>query len=95
MVALAGVTALEAVTAVAQPVTVSQILRYHANDGDFNFNPIIGSAYDSSVVVGNGFETFCTSRTASLTALPGQYYGSVDIIGIHRPENGVITKGMA
>lgn len=93
--ALAAVMALIATTAVAQPVTVSQIPGYHANDGEFNVTPIIGAGYDSSVVVGNGFETFCVSRTASLSILPGQYFGSVDINGIHQPENVVITKGMA
>jgi hypothetical protein len=93
--ALAAVTALVATTAVAQQVTVSQIPGYHANAGEFNVTPIIGHGYDASVMVGNGFETFCISRTAYLPILPGQYFGSVDINGIHQPENVAITKGMA
>src|SRR4029077_13497304 len=79
MMKTAVVTAfLAATTALAQQVTVSQIPGYHANDGEFNVVPVIGSGYDTSVVVNGGFETFCISRFAYLATLPGQYFATVD-----------------
>src|ERR1051326_6871305 len=78
----------------AQTVNVSQIPGYFASDGEFNVNPVVGTGYDSSVIISNGFESFCISRNAGI-AIPGSYYYNVSAAGIYLPDNLTISKGTA
>ncbi len=92
--ALAAAAGLLLSEAVAQQVTVIQIPGYHADAGEFNITPILGSGYGAAAVVNNGFETFCISRNAGIT-VPGTFYYSVSVNEIYQPDNLTISKGTA
>src|SRR4051812_24478474 len=91
---LTAMAVLAATQINAQVVTVTQIPGYGVGDGEFNVSPIIGSGYNPTVIVSNGFETFCLDRDTGIT-LGGTYFAFPDANGIYMPENLTLTKGTA
>jgi hypothetical protein len=70
------VGALAASNCFAIPVTVKRLPGYFAigsHGGEFNLDPVIGNGYASDVLVGGGFETFCSSRSTTIN-VPGTYF---------------------
>jgi hypothetical protein len=69
---LAG--ALAASNCFAIPVTVQRLPGYFAgHGGEFNVKAVIGNGYALDVLVGGGFETFCSSRSTSIN-VPATYF---------------------
>ncbi len=77
-----------------QVVNVTQIPGYHAESGEFNVTPIIGSGYGADAIVNNGFESFCISRNVGII-LPGSYFSFLSPDGLFLPDGLTITKGTA
>ncbi len=77
----------------AVPVNVSTVSGYNIGNGggEFNINPVIGVGYAASVLVNNGFETFCLARDISIV-VPGSYDATVNANGLYTQTAGGATK---
>jgi len=86
--------ALLAVSNGLAQVQVLWVPGYTGGGGEFNVAPVIGSGYASSVLIGNGYETFCVSRSTGIT-IPGIYYQTVATNSVVQPDNKTMSKGTA
>src|SRR5882724_3211038 len=89
-VLLTAATQVGAVT-----VNVTEVSGYNPGQGggEFNVNPVIGTGYSPSVIVGGGFETFCLSRNVGII-VPGTYNATVNANSVYDFDNST-TKTMA
>lgn len=80
-VAVAGFVATPSQATVVTVARVSGYFQTSPRGGEYNVSPVIGSGYDSSVLVNGGYQSFCLERDEFVTS-GGSYNASVNSGGI-------------